>query len=132
MTAVETLSLFDQVSEVGGGAASPVGADAPPAADLPLDAPVRLSDPDTAVAAARALDGANDRALVLEALTAMGGRGSADDITDLLNDHGDRAWQRNCVSSRCSQLVRRGRITDSGERGTGATGRPVIVFEVVG
>ena len=97
-----------------------------------LDAPVRVSDPDTSAIAAATLDGANDRALVLEALVAHGGRGTADQITDWLNESGVRVWQRNCVSSRCSQLAKRRRIFDTGERGQGATGRPVIVFEVVG
>lgn len=101
------------------------------AEQLTLDAPVRSTDPDTSATAAATIDGANDRALVLAALTAHGGRGTADQITDWLNETSPRVWQRNCVSSRCSQLAKRGRIFDTGDRGIGATGRPVIVFEVV-
>ena len=73
--------------------------------DLPLDAPVRLTDPATSVMAARTLDAANDRAIVLDALHAIGGRGSADDVWEHLDrTQPSRRWQRSCVSSRLSQL----------------------------
>lgn len=104
---------------------------------LSLDAPVRASDPDTSAIAAAVLDGANDRALVLAALRDHGGRGTADEVTDWLNEATTRTWQRSVVSSRLSQLCDERRfpqgvpVRDSGDRGTGATGRPVIVFEVI-
>lgn len=95
-------------SEVGTDApAAPVGC---PTSDLPLDAPVRLTDPATSVAAARTVDAANDRAIVLDALHAIGGRGSADDVWEYLDrTQPARRWQRSCVSSRLSQLKDPGR-----------------------
>ncbi len=128
MTVTEQLSLDQDPLAEGPGVGT-----CDPTPDLPLDAPVRLDDPDTSVAAAASVEqsATNDRALVLGALHSMGGRGTADQITDWLQatePHG-RTWQRSCVSSRCSQLKRRGLIRDTGDRGEGSTGRPTIVFE---
>lgn len=137
MTTYDTLSLFSEVGADSHGSATPPALTTVPTSDLPLDAPVRLTDPDTSVFAARVLDGANDRQIVLEALTAMGGRGTADQITDWLNERGGRVWQRSCVSSRLSQLKDPKRhagdppVVDTGLRAKGSTGRPTIVFGVV-
>lgn len=112
MTVAEPLNLFDVAPE-----------------------PFRNSDPDTSAAAARTLDAANDRAEVLAALTALGGRATADDIWDHLDrTQPVRRWQRSCVSSRLSQLKDPRRfpagvpVVDTGDRTVGPTGRPVIVF----
>ena len=105
---------------------------------LPPDAPVRVSDPDTAAFAAAVLDAANDRQVVLEALRAMGGRGTADQVHAFLErTQPTKHWQRNAVSSRLAQLKDPKRFPDgppvraTDERRTAPSGRPVIVFEVV-
>lgn len=135
MTTYDTPSLFSEVGADACGGSGP--ASGFPTSDLPLDAPVRLSDPATSVAAARTLDAANDRALVLDALKAIGGRGSADDVWDELDrTQPTRRWQRSVVSSRLSQLKDPKRyaadppIVVVGEK-VGPSGRPVLVFGVV-
>jgi hypothetical protein len=124
-------------SDRDGEGGTPGAAPSHPSSDLPLDAPVRLSDPSTSVAAARTLDAANDRALVLDALKAIGGRGSADDVWDHLDrTQPARRWQRSVVSSRLSQLKDQRRyggdplVVVVGEK-VGPSGRPVMVFGVV-
>jgi hypothetical protein len=115
MSTAETLSLFDVAPE-----------------------PFRNSDPETSRIAARTIDAANDRAVVLEALNALGGRGTADDVWDHLDAaQPARRWQRSVISSRLSQLKDPRRFPDGcpirvvGET-TGPSGRPVLVFEVTG
>lgn len=105
---------------------------------LPFDAPVRAGDPDTSAFAAAVLDAANDRQVVLAALNALGGRGTADDIWDYLDRaEPTRRWQRSAVASRLSQLKDPKRFPDgcpiraTDDRAMSAAGRPVIVFEVV-
>ena len=127
----DTPSLFSEV-EASGPPGRPAST-----SDLPLDAPVRLTDPPTSVEAARTLDAANDRALVLDALKAIGGKGSADDVWDHLDrTQPTRRWQRSCVSSRLSQLKDPKRhggdppVVVTGEK-VGPSGRTVLVFGVV-
>ena len=88
------------------------------------------------VMAARTLDAANDRAIVLDALHAIGGRGSADDVWEYLDrTQPSRRWQRSCISSRLSQLKDPGRYAGDPPvvvLGT-VPGRrvPVLLFGVV-
>lgn len=89
----------------------------------------RASDPDTSHTAALS-DKTVDRELVLECLRFHGGWGTAGQVTEWLNQ-GERQWQRNVVSSRLSQLRRRGLVEDTGERRGGEGNRPTIVWRVV-
>ena len=104
---------------------------APKDYDVPLTFPARRSDPDTSHTAASSIEGSssNDRALVLEVLRSHGGRGTADQVTAWLREL-DVYRDRNCVSSRISQLVRSGLVSDTGERVPGRRNRPVMVVEV--
>ncbi len=131
MTAVETLSLFDQPSEVEAAHVPLLEVVAAPTSDLPLDAPVRLGDPDTSVAAARQVQdtAGNDRLAVMEALHRLGGRATTDQIRSELARAGIRR-DRNCVASRISQLQKDtygARIVDSGQRTHMAKGRPPVI-----
>lgn len=138
MTAVETPTLFDQVPEVGTdshGSATPPALTTAPTSDLPLDAPVRVDDPDTSVAAARQVQdtAGNDRLAVMDALHRLGGRATTDQIRAEMARAGTTR-DRNCVASRISQLQKDrygARIVDSGQRAHMAKGRPpVIVWQV--
>lgn len=94
-----------------------------------LDYPARNADPDTSHISA-AVDRRVDREIVLECLRFNGGWGTAGQVTEWLN-RGERQWQRNVVSSRLSQLRRRGLVEDSSERADGEGNRPTIVWRVV-
>lgn len=104
---------------------------------LPFDAPVRASDPDTSAFAAAVLDAANDRQIVLEALRAIGGRGTADQVHAFLDrTQPTKHWQRSAVASRLSQLKDEKRfpagvpVKATDDRELSPAGRPAIVFEV--
>lgn len=100
-------------------------------ADLEPDAPVRASDPDTSVAAARQVQdtAGNDRLAVVDAITRLGGSATTDQIRAEMASMGIRR-DRNCVASRISQLQKPrygARLVDSGRRSTKTPGRPPVI-----
>jgi len=104
-----------------------------PTSDLPLDAAVRLGDPDTSAEAARQVAefGENDRGRILAALRDLGGEATTDQLREELARQGIHR-ERNSLSRRISDLRDRGLVVDSGRRSTKSNGRPVIVWKVTG
>lgn len=91
---------------------------------------VRAGDPDTSLDAWVACypTMARERALVLRCIDTAGWHGiTAEEIVTRLAVQGIHR-QRNCVSSRCSQLKKAGLIVDRGRRRIGDTGRSQIVW----
>lgn len=95
---------------------------------------VRAADPDTSLEAWVSLHPhlPKEKAAVLVAIELAGPAGcTAEDIVDHLALRGIHR-QRNCVSSRCSELQRLGLIEDRGHRRKSATTRKSqIVFHRV-
>ena len=91
---------------------------------------VRFNDPDTSVQAWVSMYPhlSTERAMVLTAIDLAGPAGcTAEDIVDRLAVRGIHR-QRNCVSSRCSELQRLGLIEDRGFCRRSSTRRPQIVW----
>jgi hypothetical protein len=136
----EVGGTLEETPPAAGARAGSIPAAAAPTSDLRHHSlPVRSTDPDTSRFAAKVLDAENDRQVVLEALRAIGGRGTADEVWDFLDrTQPGKHWQRNAVSSRLAQLKDPRRfpagvpVRDTRERELAPSGRPVIVFEVTG
>ncbi len=86
---------------------------------------VRVTDPETAHAAAAVVDTASLEWLVVNALVGLGGRGTSEEVAS-------RAGvDLQSITPRFRPLVRRGKVKDSGEKRKGKSGRRRIVWEIV-